>query len=136
MAATLDGGTTSVQGAATFGSGFTLENAELDLTTTSTATLSTLTIIGATALSGDLTTTVLADSAATSLTLGTGTFDVTGSSLASPAQLPSLTIEGNTTLEGTFDAPSLTVLVGARCIQCWRFPDRADRASILREPWR
>ncbi len=110
---TLDGGVTSVQGTATFGSTFTLENAELDLSTTSTATLSTLTIIGATTLSGDLTTTALSDSGAASLTLGTGTLDVAGSSPSSPVELPPLTIEGNVTLEGTFGASSLTVLGGA-----------------------
>ena len=116
--AALDGGTTSVQGAATFGSTFTLENAELDLSTSSTATLTTLTLIGATTLSGDVTTTALSDSSATSLTLGTGTFDVSGSSSSSPALLPALTIKGDATLEGTFNStsdpcPSLTVLGGA-----------------------
>ena len=115
---TLEGGVTGVQGAATFGSTFTLENAELDLSTSSTATLTTLTLIGATTLSGDVTTTALSDSSATSLTLGTGTFDVSGSSSSSPALLPALTIKGDTTLEGTFNStsdpcPSLTVLGGA-----------------------
>jgi fibronectin-binding autotransporter adhesin len=111
--ATLEGGTTGVQGAATFGSAFTLENAELDLSTSSTATLSTLDLIGAVTLSGDITTTSLSDSGATSLTLGTGTFGVSSSTPSAPALLAPLTIAGDDTLAGAFSTSSLTVTGGA-----------------------
>ena len=94
---------TSIAGQATFGATFTLNGAELDLSTTYPASLTTLTLVGATTLSGDITTTALSDSDAISLTLGTGTFDVSGSSSSSPALLPALTIKGDVTLEGTFN---------------------------------
>ena len=119
--ATLSGGAITVVGAATFGSAFTLKNGALNLSTASTATLTTLTLVGAAALSGDITTTALSDASATSLTLGTGVFDVSGSSATSPALLPALTINGYATLVGVFNsasnpAPSLTLLAGADLI--------------------
>ncbi|HEY1710695.1 MAG TPA: hypothetical protein VGG10_20680 [Rhizomicrobium sp.] len=108
--ATLDSGRTTVAGAATFGSSFTLDNAELDLSSTSTATLSTLTLVGGVALSGNLTTAVLADSQLTSLKLGTQgntTFGVTNSSSIAPAVLPALTVENDVALTGIFTTTSL-----------------------------
>ena len=110
--AELIGGMATVSGPAIFGSTFTVQNAELDLATTSTATLSTLTLVGATTFSGNITIGTVSDFGATSLMLGTGTFDVTSSTPSVPAVLPTLTIQGNDNLVGAFTTSSLTVVGG------------------------